>query len=148
MILRIISRHIKENTLPIYSYLSYIRFYSLLMLFIISFMTIAERIRFIRQQQKLSQTELAERSGVNLKSLSRYELGTSIPPSDLLKNIADALGVTADVLLSDEQVSIKDKNLLHKFQAIQDMDGETKTMIINFLDLAIRDFKAKKAYAS
>ena len=110
-------------------------------------MTIAERIRLIRQQRKLSQTELAEKAGVNLKSLSRYELGTSVPPSDLLKNIADALGVTADVLLSDEQVNIKDKELLIKFEAIQDMDGDTKAMILNFLDLAIRDFKAKKAYS-
>ena len=109
-------------------------------------MTIAERIRLIRQQQKISQTELAEKAGVNLKSLSRYELGTSIPPSDLLKQIADALGVTADVLLSDDQVSVKDKALLQKFEVIQDMDDETKAMIVNFLDLAIRDFKAKKAY--
>ena len=79
--------------------------------------------------------------------MSRYELGTSIPPSDLLKQIADALGVTADVLLSDDQVSVKDKALLQKFEVIQDMDDETKAMIVNFLDLAIRDFKAKKAYS-
>jgi len=29
---------------------------------------------------------------VNNKSLSRYELGSSIPPADAIKNIADALG--------------------------------------------------------
>lgn len=111
-------------------------------------MTIAERIRLTRQQRKLSQTELAEKAGVNLKSLSRYELGTNVPPADLLKNIADALGVTADVLLSDDQVAVKDKDLLRKFETIQDMDGETKSMIVNFLDLAIRDYQTKKAYTS
>lgn len=110
-------------------------------------MTIAERIRLIRQQRKLSQKELADKAEVNLKSLSRYELGTSIPPADLLKQIADALGVSADALLSDDQITITDEELLKKFEIIQNMDGETKNMIINFLDLAIRDHKAKEVYA-
>ena len=38
--------------------------------------------------------------------------------------------------------------LFKKFEMIQEMEGETKKMIMNFLDLAIRDFKAKQAYAS
>jgi len=111
-------------------------------------MTIAERIRLYRQQRKLSQAELAEISGVNNKSLSRYELNTSIPPADALKAIADALGVSADALLSDDTVAIKDKELLKRFEVIQDMLSEDKAMIIKFLDLNIRDYKAKKAYAS
>lgn len=111
-------------------------------------MTIAERIRLYRQQKNLSQAELAEISGVNNKSLSRYELGTSIPPADALKAIADALGVSADSLLSDDNIAIKDKELLKRFQAIQDMDSENKAMIVKFLDLAIRDAKTKQAYAS
>lgn len=111
-------------------------------------MTIAERIRLTRQQKKLSQSELATKAEVNLKSLSRYELGSSIPPADILKKLADALEVSADYLLADsEQVDIKDKELFRKFQIIQDMQGDTKSMINNFLDLAIRDFKAKQAYS-
>lgn len=111
-------------------------------------MTIAERIRLTRQQKKISQTELAEISGVNKKSLSRYELGTSIPPADALKSIADALGVSTDYLLSDDSVVIKDKELFKKFEVLQNIDEETKTVVDNFLDLIIRDFKARKAYAS
>ncbi|MCL6220153.1 helix-turn-helix domain-containing protein [Zunongwangia pacifica] len=110
-------------------------------------MTIAERIRLYRQQKNFSQAELAEISGVNNKSLSRYELGTSIPPADVLKALADALGISADALLSDDFIAIKDKELLKRFQAIQDMDKEDKAMVLKFLDLAIRDANAKKAYA-
>lgn len=110
-------------------------------------MTIAERLRLTRQQKKLSQTELAEMAHVNKKSLSRYELGSSIPPADALKALADALGVSTDYLLSEEYVTIKDKELLKKFEVIQNIDGETKSVIDNFLDLVIRDFKARKAYA-
>ena len=110
-------------------------------------MTISERIRLVRQQKNISQNELAKAAGINVKSLSRYELGTSIPPANALKAIADALGVSADVLLSDNTTQIKDKELFQKFEAIQEMGGDTKKMIINFLDLAIRDYKAKQAYA-
>jgi len=109
-------------------------------------MTIAERIRLYRQQKGLSQAELAEKSQVNNKSLSRYELGSSIPPADALKNIADALGVSSDALLNDDTVSIKDKELLKKFEVIQEMNEEDKALVTRFLDLTIRDFNARKAY--
>ncbi|SHM88152.1 Helix-turn-helix domain-containing protein [Cyclobacterium lianum] len=112
-------------------------------------MTISEKIRLTRQQKKLSQGELSTISGVNLKSLSRYELGTIVPPADVLKSIADALEVSTDYLVNENrQVQIKDRELFKKFELIQEMEGETKSMIMNFLDLAIRDFKAKQAYAS
>lgn len=109
-------------------------------------MTIAERIRLYRQQKGLSQAELAEKSTVNNKSLSRYELGSSIPPADALKNIADALGVSADTLLSDDATTIKDVELFKKFEVIQDMNEEDKSIVLRFLDLTIRDYKTKQAY--
>ena len=111
-------------------------------------MTIAERIRLTRQQKNVSQKELAELSNVNLKSLSRYELGTSVPPADSLKKIADALGVSADHLLGDEGAQIRDKELLKQFEVVQEMNGEARKVVQAFLDMAIRDFKAKQAYAS
>jgi transcriptional regulator with XRE-family HTH domain len=110
-------------------------------------MTISERIRLIRQKKNISQNDLAKAAGINVKSLSRYELGASIPPADALKAIADALEVSTGTLLSDDTTQIKDKELLKKFEAIQDMGGETKKMILNFLDLAIRDYKAKQVYS-
>lgn len=109
-------------------------------------MTIAERIRLYRQQKNISQSELATQAQINNKSLSRYELGSSIPPADALKNIADVLGISADALLSDDIIIIEDKKLLEKFQVIQQMKGKDKDMIIQFLDLAIRDYKTKQAY--
>ncbi|MEX0597068.1 MAG: helix-turn-helix transcriptional regulator [Candidatus Paceibacterota bacterium] len=109
-------------------------------------MTIAERIRLYRQQKGFSQAELAEKSTVNNKSLSRYELGSSIPPADALKNIADALGVSADSLLSDDATNIKDVELFKKFEVIQDMSEDDKSIVLRFLDLTIRDYKTKQAY--
>lgn len=109
-------------------------------------MTIGERIRLARQNKKMNQQELSDKSGVAYKSLSRYELGATIPPADALKAIADALGVSADALLNDENIQIKDTELLKKFQVIQDMNDKTKDVVTTFLDLVIRDFKARQAY--
>ena len=67
---------------------------------------------------------------------------------DVIKKIADALQVSTDTFLSDEKITIQDKELLKKFEVIQNMTGETKQMVMNLIDLAIRDFKAKQAYAS
>ena len=109
-------------------------------------MTISERIRLTRQQKGISQGELADKAGINSKSLSRYELGTSIPPANALKTIADALGVSADYLLSDKEVNIKDKNLLKKFEVVQNMPEDEKKLVNYFLDMVIRDYSAKQAY--
>ena len=111
-------------------------------------MTIAERIRLTRKQKGLSQKDLAEKANVNLKSISRYEIGASIPPADTLKSISDALGVTADFLLEDNQTKIVDKDLLSKMEVIQQLEQKDKNIVYTFLDLVIRDFKAKQAYAS
>lgn len=91
---------------------------------------------------------MAYLSEINLKSLSSYKLGTSIPPANALKAIADALEVSADYLLSDDQVAIKDKYLLQKFETIQNISGETRVVINQFLDLVISDHKTKQNYAS
>jgi transcriptional regulator with XRE-family HTH domain len=110
-------------------------------------MTIADRIRLIRQQKNIAQNELAQKTGINVKSLSRYELGNTIPPADALAAIAKALEVSADYLITGEEVDIKDKELYQKFQVIQSITGEQKKMIINFLDMAIRDFKTQQTYS-
>ncbi len=110
-------------------------------------MTISERIRLARQKKGITQNELAVKSGINNKSISRYELGSSTPPADAIKAIADALGVSTDYLLSDkENITIKDKDLFERFEIIQEMTGEVKNTIINLIDLAIRDYKTGQTY--
>ena len=75
---------------------------------------------------------------MNLKSLSRYELGTSIPPADALKQLADALQVSVDSLLTDDVATVKDLELLRKFEVIQEITGETRSVVNTFLDMVIR----------
>lgn len=112
--------------------------------------TLGEKIRVVRQKKGLSQIELAENAGIYQKNISRYENGTTDPSATALKKIANALGVTADYLLSnsDEEIQINDKDLLEKFEAIQNMSGKTKEAAITLIDLLIRDYKTRQTFAS
>ena len=55
------------------------------------------------------------------------------------------MGISADALLCDDKVSIKDIELLKKFEVIQEMTSDDKSIVLKFLDLVIRDTKAKKS---
>jgi hypothetical protein len=56
-------------------------------------------------------------------------------------------GVSADYLLSDKQVQIKDTELMQMFEVVQQLQGDAKRLVNNFLDMVIRDFKTKQAYS-
>lgn len=58
-----------------------------------------DRLRSARQKFGLTQAELAERIGITEKQVNRIELGHSVPNSDTLALIADALNVSTDWLL-------------------------------------------------
>ena len=73
--------------------------------------------------------------------------GTGVPPPDALKQLADALQFFADSVLTDDVATVKDMELLRKFEVIQQLTGETRSVVNTFLDMVIRDFKTKQAYA-
>ena len=59
-------------------------------------------IRALREQQHMTQSELAKKSGVNIRQIQRVELGEAEAGNLSAKNliaIADALGVDARELL-------------------------------------------------
>ncbi|MDX8408452.1 MAG: XRE family transcriptional regulator [Mariprofundales bacterium] len=53
---------------------------------------IAKKIRYLRQQQKLSQRALADGAGISAAALSQLESGHSSPSVATLEKLADALG--------------------------------------------------------
>jgi len=57
-------------------------------------MTVADRLRNIRQMKKLSQGEVARRSGLYRSYLSRVENGHTVPTIATLEKMACALEIT------------------------------------------------------
>lgn len=58
-----------------------------------------DRIKALREQNNMSQEELAKAIGVTRLSISNYERGTRTPDVIILNKLADTLSVTSDYLL-------------------------------------------------
>ena len=62
-----------------------------------------EKLTWLREQNRISQSELAERLNVSRQAISRWEGGRTSPTVDRLKVLAKIYGVTVDWLLNDEE---------------------------------------------
>ncbi len=69
-----------------------------------------KRVKDLRIKQGLSQEELADKTGLSLRTIQRIENGESIPRGDTLKRLSIALQSTPDDLI-DWQIQ-EDKNIL------------------------------------
>ena len=63
---------------------------------------IGRNLKRALERQGKTQRELAEEIGITDVSVSRYIHGERVPKATMLVKIANALGVTTDQLLSDE----------------------------------------------
>ena len=63
---------------------------------------IAEKIRYFRRHRGLSQEQLAQRVGINVNTIRKYELGHRKPKIDQLKKIADGLEISVIEFLDIE----------------------------------------------
>ncbi|WMJ74301.1 helix-turn-helix transcriptional regulator [Cytophagaceae bacterium ABcell3] len=112
-------------------------------------MTLGEKIKLTRLKKKLSQQELSEKAGIHQKNISKYEKDLVIPSAVVLKNIADALEVTADYLLGNEDSdTIRDTALFRQFKEVDTMPEDDKVTLMKVISAYIRDFKTKNAYSA
>ncbi|MEL4889728.1 helix-turn-helix domain-containing protein [Pectobacterium betavasculorum] len=99
----------------------------------------AQRLRDLRRQKGLSQSELGKLADLHYTHIGRFERGTSRPGGDTLKRLADALDVTGDYLLegaTDEaaKARFEDRELLRQFQEVELLPDEDKEVIKKLLD--------------
>ena len=99
----------------------------------------AKRLRDLRKQKNLSQTELGQLAELHYTHIGRFERGASRPSVDTLKRLADALGVTSDYLLdgaNDEasKARFADRGLLKQFQEVEQLPDEDKNVVKKLLD--------------
>lgn len=62
-------------------------------------------IKTLREQHKLTQSDLAERIGVSSKTISKWETAKGLPDITLLQPLAQALGVSVIELMSGEHIT-------------------------------------------
>ena len=72
---------------------------------------LSENIRAIRKSKGLSQEELAVKLNVVRQTISKWEHGLSVPDSDLLIAIADALDTSVSTLLGESVVETQPEDV-------------------------------------
>jgi transcriptional regulator with XRE-family HTH domain len=71
---------------------------------------LSKRIKELRAKKGFSQEQLAEESGLSLRTIQRMENGETVPRGDTLKRLAVALKVSPDEII-DWQI-MEDKNVV------------------------------------
>jgi transcriptional regulator with XRE-family HTH domain len=110
-------------------------------------MTIGEHIMLLRKQKGLSQSELGKVIGTSGDVIGRYERDVITPSIDVIVNVADALEVSIDFLVGKTKM-VLDKQAVKRLEDISKLPDENKNFVLNLIDMALRDFKVKKAHAS
>lgn len=66
-------------------------------------MDFANKLKNLRIENNLTQEELSKESGISIKTISRYELGETLPRTKkYYEKLAKVLGVDSDYFLSNE----------------------------------------------
>lgn len=64
---------------------------------------IAERIKMLRENKHLSQTELSKKLGITRSSINAWEMGISTPSTTYLVELSNIFHVSVDYLLGLEK---------------------------------------------
>lgn len=84
---------------------------------------VKKRLRTIRENLKLNQSQFADKLGISQAAISQFEDGKRVPSIDTLDKIAKALGISVQSLLSDELATENEKAKL-----LQDLTAQLETM--------------------
>ena len=99
------------------------------------------RIRELRKQKRMSQTELAKSAGVSQTTVTAWETGKAEPSSSAVARLADIFNVTTDYLLGrpnkqgtkkdDVELSDDDVIMTWRGKPLSDEDRELIRRIMN-----------------
>ena len=103
--------------------------------------SIGNNIRKYRIDKKMNQEQLAERADLSTPYIGMIERGEKMPSLESFIKIVNALDVSADVILCDRltnHFSIKNTILDQKLQNISE---DSRNVIYELIDIALRHFK-------
>lgn len=64
---------------------------------------VADRIKALREEKSLTQSELARQLGITRASVNAWEMGISVPSTQYVVELAGIFGVSTDYLLDVAQ---------------------------------------------
>ena len=107
-----------------------------------------ERLAQLRKAAGYTQVEFAAEVGITQRMVAYYEVPNAQPPAHLLPQMAQVLGVGADVLLGMAQARkvkrLATNSLERRLLAIEKLDPKAKRQITQLLDTFIEREKLKQ----
>ncbi|MBQ8641341.1 MAG: helix-turn-helix transcriptional regulator [Clostridia bacterium] len=100
--------------------------------------SIGRNIRKYRKEKKLSQEQLAEIIHVSQNYVGNMERGEKIPSLETLVAIADALGVSSDVLLHDVVENGYDVKISLLNDEMRRLSSKDQKRIFELIEVEIR----------
>ena len=110
-------------------------------------MSFGKRLTEVRKNKNLSQEDLAKHLGTKSPVIGRYERDEMKPSIDTANKLAEYLEVSLDYLTGNTDVLL-DTQTLNRVLEVQQLPEDIKDKLFYFIDMTIRDYKAKKAYSS
>ncbi|MGH8077799.1 MAG: helix-turn-helix domain-containing protein [Lysobacter sp.] len=107
-------------------------------------MAFPERLAALRKEHKLTQQALADKVGVHVLQIRRYEGGVSQPTLDVIRRLAIALSVSADMLVFEKGERGPDDDLRLQFEAINQFSAEEKQTVRELLEGMILKHEAHR----
>ena len=108
-------------------------------------MAFPERLSAFRKQRGLTAPQLAEIIGTHVSMVRRYETGKVQPTLDVIRRLALALEVSADVLVFDDDERTTDERLRRQFEATARLDDDEKEVVRTVIEGIILQHEAKRA---
>lgn len=109
-------------------------------------MTLGEQMMLLRKKKEMSQAELGKAIGTSGDVVGRYERNIITPSIEVAAKIADALDVSIDFLVGKSNLVVN-RDMLDRLEDIAKLPEEKKSYVFGLIDMCLRDFKAKRAYA-
>jgi transcriptional regulator with XRE-family HTH domain len=107
-------------------------------------MAFSQRLVSFRKEKNLTQQALADRVGIHVIQIHRYESGASQPSLEVIKKLAVALSVTTDALLFDQDERGPSEDLKLQFEALAQFDSEARQVAKTVLDGLILQHQARR----
>lgn len=108
---------------------------------------IGENLRRLREQQGLTQKQLAEKVGISVSNITKYEKNQLEPSIERLFSISEALNTSVSSILNNESYSDTDK-LLTSFKTNDfnkhDIDALTECIILAVINKYNLDIDVKQ----
>jgi transcriptional regulator with XRE-family HTH domain len=108
-------------------------------------MEFPERLSSLRKERGLTQQALADKVGVHVTQLRRYENGSTQPTLEVIRKLAIALAVSADLLVFDKEERGPREELKHRFEALSQFDDDELVVVKSLLDSLILQHDVKRS---